>query len=80
MAYHDKSDSFDPSLRVERATAADYDELVDVSNRIFSQTTDENGNVKYNHRYFQDLVPKLYRDASCSMPDHYLIREMRTAR
>ncbi len=75
MAYHDKSDSFDPSLRVERATAADYDELVDISNRIFSQTTDENGRVEYNHRYFQDLVPKLYRDASCSMPDHYLIRD-----
>lgn len=62
-------------IKVLRATEADYEELVDVSNLIFSVQTDQAGNRTYNHRFFQDLLPKLYRDASCSMPAHYLIRE-----
>lgn len=61
-------------VELVRLTAADYPEMVQEANKIFSGKQDQDGNFTYNDRYFQDLLPKLYRDGR-TMADHYAIRQ-----
>ncbi len=63
------------TIKIERATAENYEEIVSEANVIFTSFKDENGNPTVNMQYFQNLLPKLYKDETCSMPAHYFIRE-----
>lgn len=54
------------------ATKKDFSELTDAANRIFTKKT-ENGSDTYNPSFFQNAMPKLYRD-SATAADHIILR------
>ena len=46
------------------ATEADFAAIVDFSNDVFSRRQTPQGTAEYDHSFFQNLLPKVYRDPS----------------
>ena len=46
------------------ATEADFAAIVDFSNDVFSRRKTPQGTAEYDHSFFQNLLPKVYRDPS----------------
>ena len=58
---------------LEFAAEKDFTELTDTANRIFTGKQ-ENGTFTYNQHFFQEIMPKLYRDPA-SAKEHLVIRD-----